>query len=586
MARKKKRHSSPGTQGNRFMALEDDDLSDLLALVIDSNPGSRAILVNQLREFGVGTVEQTMRTAEARRMLENRKFDIVLCEQHFQPGTPSGQDFLDELRRQQILPFSTIFIMVTSEASYTKVAEAAESALDGYLIKPHTAARLADRLDQARQRKAALNDIFSAVSTENYEKAADLCMARFQAKEPYWLYAARIGAELLIRLQRYDEAHRMYEAVIEAKTLPWAKLGVARVQIGKNETQRAVGTLEALISEEPQFADAYDVLGRAQFELGNHDQALAAYKLACSVTPYSITRLQSLGHLYYYKGEYEEAQKILGQSARQGLGSKMFDPQTLMLLAFIAMQSDDRRALQRCREDLAKLTLREDEYGARVRSMEGILGALRDILDKEFGRAANYTRDLAKRVRDPDFDIELAADLIVLMSHLASRTLSLGLDLDDFLPVLDTLAERFVSGRSMNDLLSGAARAHLPFAERLRIAGEHPIKLMESAVKLGMNGDPNNAIRQLMKNGQDTLNARLMSTALLVLQKYDQQIPDATAQLEAINEWRAQYGGPGQRPALGAAENARPPGGITINAAPEKKNAPAATPPGGKASAA
>jgi CheY-like chemotaxis protein len=568
------------------MALEDDDLSDLLALVIDSNPGSRSILVNQLRDFGIGTVEQTTRTSEARRMLETRKFDIVLCEQHFQPGTPTGQDFLDELRRNQILPYSTIFIMVTSESSYAKVAEAAESALDGYLIKPHTAARLAERLHQARQRKLALNDIFSAISTENYEEAARLCLARFEAKDSYWLYAARIGAELLIRLQKYDEAQRMFEAIVEAKTVPWAKLGIARAQMGMNETQRAVGTLETLISEEPHYADAYDVLGRAQFELGNHDQALAAYKLACSVTPYSITRLQSLGHLYYYKGEYEEAQKILSQSARQGLGSKMFDPQTLMLLAFIAMQSDDRRALQRCREDLAKLTLREDEYGARIRSMESILAALRDILDKEYGRAANCARDLAKRVREPDFDIELATDLIVLMSYLASRTLSLGLELDDFLPVLDTLAERFVSGRSMNELLAGAARPHALYAERLKNAGERPIRLMESAVKLGMNGDPNGAIRQLMESGRATLNARLVSTALLVLHKYDQQIPDATAQLAAIQEWRALYGGPGQRPALGAAENARPPGGITINAAPEKKSPPAATPAGGKASAA
>ena len=42
----------------------------------------------------------------------------------------TGQDLLDELRREQLLPFSTVFVMVTGEATYAKVTEAAESALD------------------------------------------------------------------------------------------------------------------------------------------------------------------------------------------------------------------------------------------------------------------------------------------------------------------------------------------------------------------------------------------------------------------------------------------------------------------------
>ena len=38
--------------------------------------------------------------------------------------------------------------------------------------------------------------------------------------------------------------------------------------------------LENLISEDPSYSDAYDVMGRAQFELGKFDQALATYKIA------------------------------------------------------------------------------------------------------------------------------------------------------------------------------------------------------------------------------------------------------------------------------------------------------------------
>ncbi len=549
------------------MALEDEDLSSTQALIIDGNHSARAILVNQLREFGVGTVEQVSRTSDARRMLERRTFDIVLCEQHFQPDELSGQDFLDDLRRNQILPFSTIFIMVTSEASYAKVAEAAESALDGYLIKPHTAARLADRLEAARQRKAVLAPIFSAIEANLHEKAADLCLERFEAKGPYWLYTARIGAELLIRLQRYEEAQRLYEAIIEAKTVPWAKLGVARSQLGRGEAQRAVGTLETLISEEPNYADAYDVMGRAHFELGNHDQTLAAYKMACTATPYSVTRLQSLGHLHFYKGEYAEAEHVLNQCVNQGLGSRSFDPQTLMLLGFIYMHMDDRQGLHRVRGELAKLGARDSEYTTRQRIMEATLNALLDILRKEYGQALKVAREHAKRIREPDFDAESASNLIVLMSQLASRTVSLDLDLSDLPIVLDSLGERFISGRSMTELLAGAARAHAPYADQLRAAGERPIKLMESAVKLSMNGSPGDAVRDLLKHGQETLNARLITTAQLVLQRYKAQVPDAAAQLSTIQDWRRRYGIVNPRTALGAPSgDAREAGGIPLPA--------------------
>lgn len=241
----------------------DDDLSNRGALVIDGNPTSRSILVTQLREFGIGRIVQTSRLADARRHLENRVFDVVLCELHFPNDPASGQDLLDDLRRNQLLPFSTVFIMVTGEATYAKVAEAAESALDGYLLKPHKAAQLEDRVRQARIRKTSLLEIFTAIEGQEFEKAAAMCNERFEKRGPFWLYAARVGAELMMRLGKFNEAQKLYEAVIAAKTLPWAKLGVARAQIDSGQVVAATQTLEKLIGEDASYADAYDVMGRA-----------------------------------------------------------------------------------------------------------------------------------------------------------------------------------------------------------------------------------------------------------------------------------------------------------------------------------
>jgi len=542
------------------MALYDDDLSHSRALVVDGNPTSRAILVNQLRDFGVGAVEQATRAIDARRVLEYKRFDIVLCEQYFQPGTPTGQDMLDDLRRNQLLPFATVFIMVTGEATYAKVAEAAESALDGYLIKPHTATRLAERLYQARQRKTALQDIFSAIEAEDYARGAQLCMERFESRGPFWLYAARIGAELLLRTERYNDAQTLYEAVIAAKTLPWAKLGVARSLLDKGEPMRAISTLENLISEDPRYVDAYDVLGRAQFELGNHEQTLAAYKMACSVTPYSISRLQNLGLMTYYSGDRAEAEKILGQTARLGLDSKMFDPQTLVLLAFARLENSDRKGLQQCRDDFVRLIDR-DEKNERLRRLAAIVDALTLIMDRQFARAVDAVRSLATKARDPDFDFESATNLLALMAQLANKAIQL----DDVEPAVDALGLRFSTGRSMSELLAGAAGVHPPYAERLRTASANILKLAENAMSLSLSGDPASAVRNLLADGHETLNAKLIETAHLVLQRYAGKIPEYQDLEAAVQQWRAQHGSPSLRPAL--TEQKRPAGGLSLRAA-------------------
>ena len=99
------------------------------ALVIDSNANSRSLMTAQLRELGVGHVRQATRVRDARVILETQPYDIVLCDYYFDGSELSGQDLLDELRREQLLPYSTVFVMVTGEASYAKVAEAAEAAL-------------------------------------------------------------------------------------------------------------------------------------------------------------------------------------------------------------------------------------------------------------------------------------------------------------------------------------------------------------------------------------------------------------------------------------------------------------------------
>ncbi len=553
------------------MTRADHDFSQSKALIIDGHPTSRSILAAQLRDLGVGTVIQCSRIADARKQLEAREFDLVLCEQHFQDNRASGQSLLDDLRRAQLLPFSTVFVMVTGEASYTAVAEAAESALDSYLLKPFAASSLADRLLQARKRKRVLKDIFTAIEAGDYDQAARLCLVRFQARAPYWLYAARIGAELLLRLGKHDAAQTLFQAVIDAQALPWARLGIARAQLDGGKLQQARRTLEVLIADDPSHADAYDVMGRVHVEQGALGEALETYRMATQLTPGSIERLQRQGMLAFYMGEHAEARRALERAASIGITSKMFDLQSMVLLAFARFRDKDSKGLQRCADNVRHV-LEKNSESRRLQRFARLIDTLYLMLNRQLARVLDELRSMAQDIKRPDYDIEAALNMVTLLSELAAAELQLDVA-DDW---LDTISMRFCVSKSLSELLAKAAGVHPPYGDKVRATHAKVTALAEAAMNHSLNGEPRAAAKALLAHGAKTQNLKLIDMARMVLQRHAEKIPDSADLLGMAESLIASLASPGLP---GFSKDARQSGGLALRAAnppPGPAGAPAA----------
>lgn len=516
----------------------DPDIQECKALVIDANPTSRSTLVSMLRDWGVGTVIQTGRPADARKILENRVFDIVLCEQHFDIKGMGGQDLLDELRRAQLLPFSTVFVMVTGEASYTKVAEAAESALDSYLLKPHNADTLGERLRQSRRRKRILRDIFEAIEAQDYQHAARLCMQRFAERAEYWLYAARIGAELLLRVGDHESARKLYEAVRETRALPWAKLGVARSYVEEGNTQQAKRTLDSLLSDNPGYADAYDVMGRVQVEQGDLAGALDTYRRACDLTPASVSRLQKAGMLAFYAGETEEAERALDRAAIVGISSKMFDLQTLVLQSFLKFDKADARGLSRASDNLAHAREKQPD-NERVQRFHELVAVLRTLADRQLARVVQHVKDLVREIREESFDFEAACNLLSLLV----RVLKTEVALPDGDLWVTAIAKRFCISKATTDMLAALVRGVPEYEKIVRDVHIEIASMAETAMTHSVKGSPEKAVSTLLQQGKDTLNAKLIDLAGKVLTRHRERIGSAYPELNSRSlELRERFG--------------------------------------------
>jgi CheY-like chemotaxis protein len=538
------------------------DLHKALALVADANPTSRSVMVSQLRDLGLGHVHHCGRATDARGKLEARAYDIVICERNFPEAGYNGQDLLDDLRRSGLLPFSTVFIMVTADAGYAQVAEAAEAALDIYLLKPYSAATLIERIALARRRKRALKPIFQAIECGDYARAAAICLKRFEQRESYWLYAARIGAELLLRVGRVDEARRAYEAVVACQAVPWARLGVARAQLEGGRTTDAVRTLQNLMDQQADFVDAYDVMGRAQVELGQLDDAMSTYRMATEITPGSVTRQQKLGMLAFYMGQHDEAAVALERAVSAGAGSKVFDHQVLVLLAVLRYLQRDRKGLQRCQDELAFAIERRGD-DARLRRLEAVVAVFVAMMHKRVGDTVERVRALAAEIDQEAFDLEAACNLLVVISTLSAEELRL----EDTGIWIERIGMRHASSKAVSELLASAARAHAPHARVMHDCHVRVLELAEDALSMSLAGNPRGAVLALIGHALRTMNVKLVDTAAAVLQRHRAAVDGATELADRVDALRRRWSKVDGKARLGQVQG-REAGELVLRAAP------------------
>ena len=235
----------------------------------------------------------------------------------------------------------------------------------------------------------------------------------------------------------------------------------------------------------------------------------------------------------------------------------MFDCQTLVLLAFTRLESGDRKGLQRCRDDFARL-IDKNPKNERMQRLSAIVEVLSWIQQSQFAQAVDAIRSMARTVKSPGFDFESASNQLAVMAQLANKAIQL----DEVEIFADTLALRFCTNVALSELLEDSAAIRPPYAERVRAAHSQILKITEYAVSLSMGGDPQASVKQLLFHRNATLNAKLIETAYLVLHRYSDKIADALSLGEAVQELRTRFATCNSRTALG--DHRRQAGGLTL----------------------
>jgi tetratricopeptide (TPR) repeat protein len=492
----------------------DREIHKARALIVEPQTSMRNVLSAQLRDLGVGHITAVQRTHDARLALEHGSFDIVLCSREFEGMPDNGQELLDELRRENQLPYSTVFIMLCSKVTYHQVVEAAESALDGLVVRPCTATALEARLLEARKRKRELGPILQALDEGNEQAGLVLAMKRWTNQQPYASWCGRLAGELLLRLARPDEARKVFETLAAPADAAWAWLGVARAQMAMGQLAQAQQVVQKVLASEPANADVHDLEGRLLIEQCQFDRALESYRRACEITPSCLLRNQHAGALAFYQGQAEDANVWLERAVSLGAQSKLFDALSLALLAMLRHDAHDMSGLRAAAAQLAQYRARFSG-SLRLQRLEQSVGVLMALTNGPLDAAVARLRAISACAHDDTFDLE-AANLLLGLWARAPAECRVAAGHENF---VRQVGLRFSTGRAITEVLMAAARREDSVVNWLQESQQAVGAVAEQAMERSLAGDAPAAMALLLADARQHFNAKLIDLALAIARR-------------------------------------------------------------------
>ena len=123
--------------------------TNMKILIVDDFSTMRRIIKNLLRDLGFQNTAEADDGSTALPMLQAGGYDFLITDWNM-PGMP-GIDLLKAVRADPKLATMPV-LMVTAEQKREQIVEAAQAGVNGYIVKPFTAATLKEKLDKIFER--------------------------------------------------------------------------------------------------------------------------------------------------------------------------------------------------------------------------------------------------------------------------------------------------------------------------------------------------------------------------------------------------------------------------------------------------
>ncbi len=309
-------------------------------LVVDDFPEMRSMMRSMLIPFGANKLTEARSGQEAVECMEKQTMSIVLCDYSLGDGK-DGQQVLEEAKERNLLPYSSIFVLVTAENTSNMVMGVMEYQPDEYLVKPFTKTVLQARIKKVQDKKEGLQAIANAIDAKKYLYASELCDRQLASGAKNASELVKIKGELLLRTRDYAAARALYQKALEAREVTWARFGLGQCFFHMNELQQARMAFEELLGNNNKFVPAYDWLAKVLKALGDNKTSLQMLTEAVAISPKAIRRQKALAESAFESGEIDVAEKAYKNVVREGKNSVYRSPSDYGGLAKVYLKKDN-----------------------------------------------------------------------------------------------------------------------------------------------------------------------------------------------------------------------------------------------------
>lgn len=452
---------------------------------------------------------------------------MIVIDEDIADRGDSAQALVDDLRRCGALDMQTIIVITSSAPTRSRVTEAAELGVDAYLLKPFSLSAMQMRLRSCILRREAMQPIYEAIRRKDWDGALEGCLTKMANRDALWIYSARIAAEIFILQGKPQMAQQMYEEILKAEALPWARLGIGRALAEQGRHESALEQIQALMQSDAEQTDGYDIMGRIYMERGDAQAALHVYRLAAQATPRSVSRLQRYGMACYYAGEWDVAVEVLRRSIDVGARSMAFDLQAFVILALIFYDRKDEKSLFELTKRFVSFRQGSPHAPQRLDHIAGVLDAVYLCSLGTLSAVREIVHPMLPTVESDDFDFEQACSVIALLSIIASKYQEDPLELW----TIEYLGLRFSHSKYASEWMASFARAHPRYVEILEKSHKRAFDITQKLVRSCIRQDIGVALQAMVDAASEYKNARIIEAADKMLERHANK-SDKRAHLE------------------------------------------------------
>ncbi len=345
-------------------------LSTQKILIVEDYPVMRKAIKDMLGTLDAHFIVEADNGVNALKEMSREKFDIVLCDYNLGNGK-NGQQVLEEARLRKLLPFSAVFIIISSEQTPGMVLGAMENKPDEYLTKPFNALQLFSRLQRNFKRKEYLYTVEREIDRGNIALAIHHCDRLLnEDNKRMRMYLLRIRADLALNIGDLAKAETIYQEVLNERELHWAKLGLGIVAFQRNNPDQAIEIIERLISDNPLYMDAYDWLGKIYLAINEPFKAQEILNHAVDLSPTSILRQKKLAATADKNNNLDVAEQAYKTVVKLGKHSVHKSSRDFSSLAKLYSKSNADKQALKILDDMRQEYVNNPESELRAATLE------------------------------------------------------------------------------------------------------------------------------------------------------------------------------------------------------------------------